>query len=139
MANPSLAFAALADPTRREVFERLARGPRAVGELASELPVSRPAVSQHLKVLKAAGLVVDEAQGTRRVYEIDPNGLGAVRAWLDQFWGEALAAFKAEVERVEPTAEPATVSGAAPVEPDGVRRPSSGTARRRVPKTTARG
>jgi DNA-binding transcriptional ArsR family regulator len=101
MANPSAAFAALADPTRREIFERLARGPRAVGELASDLPVSRPAVSQHLKVLKDAGLVIDEAQGTRRVYEIDPNGLGALRAWLDRFWGEALAAFKAEVERDE--------------------------------------
>jgi DNA-binding transcriptional ArsR family regulator len=106
MANPSAAFAALADPTRREIFERLARGPRAVGELASELPVSRPAVSQHLKVLKEAGLVIDEAQGTRRVYEIDPNGLGALRAWLDRFWGEALTAFKAEVEREESTKEP---------------------------------
>src|SRR5215470_17323420 len=102
MANASLAFAALADPTRREIFERLARRPSAVGELASELPVSRPAVSQHLKVLKDAGLVVHETQGTRNVYEIDPNGLGALRAWLDQFWAEALDAFKAEVEKDEP-------------------------------------
>jgi DNA-binding transcriptional ArsR family regulator len=102
MANPSAAFTALADPTRREIFERIAREPIAVGELADELPVSRPAVSQHLKVLKDAGLVIDRAEGTRRVYEIDPNGLGALRAWLDQFWGAALDAFKAEVERDEP-------------------------------------
>lgn len=95
------AFAALADPTRRQVFERLAGGPRAVGELAQGLPVSRPAVSQHLKVLKEAGLVVDRAEGARRVYQIDPSGLGALRAWLDGFWDEALAAFQAEVERKE--------------------------------------
>src|SRR5512139_782501 len=109
MANPSRAFAALADPTRREIFERLAGEPSAVGELANELPVSRPAVSQHLKVLKEAGLVVDRAVGTRRVYEIDPNGLGELRAWLDRFWGEALEAFKAEVERdAPPPATPTT-------------------------------
>jgi DNA-binding transcriptional ArsR family regulator len=99
MANSSAAFAALADPTRREVFERLSDGPRAVGELAAGLPVSRPAVSQHLKVLKEAGLVSDHADGARRVYRIDPKGLGALRAWLDQFWEVALAAFAAEVER----------------------------------------
>jgi DNA-binding transcriptional ArsR family regulator len=104
MANHSAAFAALADPTRREIFERLARAPRAVGDLANELPVSRPAVSQHLKVLKRAGLVMDVAQGTRRVYEIDPDGLGVLRAWLDQFRGAALDAFKAEAERAEPPA-----------------------------------
>ena len=92
-------FSALADPTRREVFERLARGPLAVGELAHGLPVSRPAVSQHLKVLKEAGLVTDRPDGTRRVYQIDPKGLGQIRAWLDQFWDVALDAFKAEVER----------------------------------------
>ena len=103
MANASTALAALADPTRREIFERLARSPRAVGQLASELPVSRPAVSQHLKVLKDAGLVVHRTHGTRNVYEIDPNGLGALRAWLDQFWAEALDSFKAEVEKDEPT------------------------------------
>jgi DNA-binding transcriptional ArsR family regulator len=93
------AFAALADPTRREVFERLAGGPRAVGELAEGLPVTRPAVSQHLKVLKAAGLVTDRPVGTRRVYQIDPQGLGQLRAWLDRFWDQALDAFAAEVER----------------------------------------
>ncbi|WP_293385936.1 metalloregulator ArsR/SmtB family transcription factor [Phenylobacterium sp.] len=94
-----MAFAALADPTRRAVFERLAGGPRAVGELAEGLPVSRPAVSQHLKVLKAAGLVTDRPDGARRVYQIDPQGLGQIRAWLDRFWDEALEAFKAEAER----------------------------------------
>ncbi len=98
MANAPHAFAALADPTRRAVFERLARGPRAVGELAKGLPVSRPAVSQHLAVLKEAGLVKDQADGTRRVYRIDPAGLGAIRAWLDRFWDQSLASFKAELE-----------------------------------------
>ena len=102
MANEERALAALADPTRRIVFERLARGPQAVGELAGGLPVSRPAVSQHLAVLKAAGLVVDRADGTRRVYQIDPAGLGPLRAWLDQFWDGALEAFRAEAEREEP-------------------------------------
>jgi DNA-binding transcriptional ArsR family regulator len=101
MANSSLAFSALADPTRRQVFERLSVGPRAVGELAEGLPVSRPAVSQHLKVLKEAGLVTDRADGARRVYQIDPQGLGALRAWLDQFWDLALSAFKDEAERLE--------------------------------------
>jgi DNA-binding transcriptional ArsR family regulator len=93
------AFAALADPTRREVFEHLARRPQAVGELAEGLPVSRPAVSQHLKILKEAGLVTDRPDGARRVYQIDPRGLGQIRAWLDQFWDVALDAFKAETER----------------------------------------
>ena len=92
------ALIALADPTRRRVFERLRDGPRSVGALARGLPVSRPAVSQHLKVLKDAGLVADQAEGTRRVYRIDPYGLGMLRAWLDQFWDEALAAFKAQAE-----------------------------------------
>jgi len=101
------AFAALADPTRREVFERLRDGPRAVGELAEGLPVSRPAVSQHLKVLKEAGLVSDRPDGTRRVYQIDPQGLGQLRAWLDQFWDVALAAFVAEVERNDEDEDPA--------------------------------
>jgi len=95
----STIFAALADPTRREVFERLSRGPRAVGDLAQDLPVSRPAVSQHLKVLKEAGLVTDRPDGARRVYQIDPQGLGQMRAWLDQFWDQALEAFKVEAER----------------------------------------
>jgi DNA-binding transcriptional ArsR family regulator len=103
MANASHALQALADPTRREIFERLARAPSAVGELASALPVSRPAVSQHLKVLKDAGLVIHRTHGTRNVYEVDPKGLGALRAWLDQFWTEALDAFKAEVEKNEPS------------------------------------
>jgi DNA-binding transcriptional ArsR family regulator len=94
-----MAFAALADPTRRAVFERLVDGPRAVSELAAGLPVSRPAVSQHLKVLKEAGLVTDRPDGARRVYQIDPAGLGQIRAWLDRFWDTALEAFRAEVER----------------------------------------
>jgi DNA-binding transcriptional ArsR family regulator len=94
-----IALTALADPTRRAVFERLRDGPVSVGEIAAGLPVSRPAVSQHLKVLKDAGLVRDEADGARRLYEIDANGLGELRAWLDRFWDDALAAFKAEVER----------------------------------------
>src|SRR4249920_25017 len=93
------ALSALADPTRRRIFERLKSGPKAVGTIARGLPVSRPAVSQHLKVLKEAGLVADRPEGTRRVYYIDPDGLGALRRWLDQFWDEALAAFQAEVER----------------------------------------
>jgi DNA-binding transcriptional ArsR family regulator len=103
MANSSssAALSALADRTRREVFERLAAGPASVGEIASGLPVSRPAVSQHLKVLKQAGLVTDRAEGTRRVYHIDPAGLGAIRTWLDQFWGVALARFQAAVEQDE--------------------------------------
>src|SRR6266705_632242 len=95
---PYDALAALADPTRRRVFERLKSGPQPVGTLARGMPVSRPAVSQHLRVLKAAGLVADRPEGTRRVYYIDPHGLGALRGWLDQFWDEALAAFAAEVE-----------------------------------------
>lgn len=83
------------------VFETLRQGPRPVGEIARNLPVSRPAVSQHLKVLKGAGLVREESQGTRHVYSIDPQGLGAIRRWLDQFWDEALTRFAAEVEREE--------------------------------------
>jgi DNA-binding transcriptional ArsR family regulator len=92
------ALAALADPTRRQLIERLKAGPKAVGELARGVPVSRPAVSQHLAVLKAAGLVRDVAAGTRRVYEIDPKGLGAIRAWLDDMWGDALGRFGAQLE-----------------------------------------
>jgi DNA-binding transcriptional ArsR family regulator len=99
MTNVLAALAALGDPTRRSVFERLARRPHSVGELARGLPVSRPAVSQHLKILKAAGLVADRAEGTRRVYHVDPAGLAAIRIWLDQFWSEALDAFQREVER----------------------------------------
>jgi DNA-binding transcriptional ArsR family regulator len=91
-------FAALGDPTRRAIFERLAERPWSVGELAQELPVSRPAVSQHLKVLKEAGLVRDTAAGSRRIYRVDPDGVGAVRDYLDRFWNRALAAFKEAVE-----------------------------------------
>jgi DNA-binding transcriptional ArsR family regulator len=91
-------FTALGDPTRRAICERRAGRPRSVGELAAELPVSRPAVSQHLKVLKDAGLVSDRAKGTRRLYRVDPGGVGAMRDYLDRFWDEALTAFKGAVE-----------------------------------------
>lgn len=90
---------ALGDPTRREIFERVARRPQAVGELARDLPVSRPAVSQHLRVLKEAGLVRDRAEGTRRIYAADPNGLAELRDYLDRFWSTALHSFKALVEQ----------------------------------------
>ena len=92
------ALRCLSDPTRRRVFERLRAGPQSVGVLAKGLPVSRPAVSQHLKALKEAGLVTDRSEGTRRVYHIDPEGLGELRRWLDQFWGEALESFKQHME-----------------------------------------
>ncbi len=92
------ALSCLADPTRRRIFERLRSGPAAVSVVARGLPVSRPAVSQHLKVLKDAGLVNDRPDGTRRVYYIDPDGLGELRAWLDQFWGAALDSFKNDLE-----------------------------------------
>jgi DNA-binding transcriptional ArsR family regulator len=92
---------ALGDPTRRAIFERLADRPRAVGELAGQLPVSRPAVSQHLKVLKDAGLVINRRAGNRRIYQLNPDGVGALRAYLDRFWNRSLAAFKAVVERQE--------------------------------------
>ena len=104
LAYRSDGLAALADPTRRAIFEALAEEPRAVGELAGDLPVSRPAVSQHLRVLKAAGLVTDRAVGTRRIYRLDPGGVGELRAYLDQFWTKALAAYKAAVE--QPREEP---------------------------------
>ena len=98
MAYAMRALGALGDPTRRIIFERLAKRPRAVGELARGLPISRPAVSQHLAILKAAGLVTDRADGARRVYRVDPAGVDAIRAWLDQFWDRPLEAFKAEAE-----------------------------------------
>jgi DNA-binding transcriptional ArsR family regulator len=91
-------WAALGDPTRRAIFERLADRPRAVGDLARELPVSRPAVSQHLKVLKEAGLVSDRRVGNRRIYRLDPDGVGALRAYLDRFWNQSLTAFKRAAE-----------------------------------------
>jgi DNA-binding transcriptional ArsR family regulator len=98
-------FEALADPTRRAIFEKLSAAPAAVGELAQGLPVTRPAVSQHLRVLEEAGLVAKTAQGARRIYRIDPRGIGAMRAWLDDHWGTAMTAFArfadAETEREE--------------------------------------
>ena len=90
---------ALGDPTRRAIFEQLSEGPRAVGEIAGELPVSRPAVSQHLRVLKEAGLVAERREGTKRIYRLDPDGLAAVRDYFDRFWDAALAEFKAAAER----------------------------------------
>jgi DNA-binding transcriptional ArsR family regulator len=100
----SSALVALADPTRREILERLRAGPRAVGELAGELPVTRPAVSQHLRVLKDAGLVSDRSQGRRRLYRVDPRGLAELRSYLEGFWEAALAdlAAAAETEEDEP-------------------------------------
>jgi DNA-binding transcriptional ArsR family regulator len=98
MTNQVAGLAALGDPTRREIFERLAERPRAVGELAGELPVSRPAVSQHLRVLKDAGLVTDRPAGNRRIYQVDPEGVAVLRAYLDRFWSQSLAAFKAAAE-----------------------------------------
>lgn len=92
-------FAALGDDTRRRIFERLARRPSSVGQLADAFPVSRPAVSQHLKVLKDAGLVVDTAEGTRRIYRVNERGIEAMHAYLDQFWDRALAAFKEAAEK----------------------------------------
>src|SRR3954453_13072168 len=99
MAYRTDGFNALADPTRRAIFERLADQPSAVGELAGALPVSRRAVSQHLKVLKDAGLVVDHADGARRIYQLDPDGAEALRGYLAQFWNQALTAFKRAVEQ----------------------------------------
>jgi len=101
MAYPGLT--ALGDPTRQAIFERLAAAPSAVGELASELPISRPAVSQHLRVLKEAGLVIDRQDGNRRIYQLDPDGLRALRDHLDGFWDQTLAAFKLAAE--QPTKE----------------------------------
>ena len=99
----AMAMDALGDPTRRAVLEQLRSGPRSVGEIAAELPVSRPAVSQHLRVLKGAGLVTERRNGTRHLYRVDPAALAELRAWFEQFWDDALAAFKeaAEQERSE--------------------------------------
>ena len=99
MAYAAVAIQALGDPTRRAVFEQLRSGPRAVGEIARELPVSRPAVSQHLRVLKEAGLVQDRQNGTRRLYSVVHDGLAELRAYLESFWDEALARYKDEAER----------------------------------------
>jgi DNA-binding transcriptional ArsR family regulator len=101
MTNVATAMTALGDPTRQAILERLAGGPLAVGELAAELPVTRPAVSQHLKVLKDAGLVVDRKVGTRRLYQVDPQALADLRAYFDSFWDQALAAFRTAAESRE--------------------------------------
>jgi DNA-binding transcriptional ArsR family regulator len=96
-----LVWAALGDPTRRRIFERLREGPRSVGELAEGLPVSRPAVSQHLRVLKEAGLVSDRKDGTRRVYRVDPDGVREIRDTFDRLWSDALERFRDEAEKEE--------------------------------------
>jgi DNA-binding transcriptional ArsR family regulator len=95
----ALAIQALGDPTRRSIFERLRNGPRAVGELARELPVSRPAVSQHLRVLKEAGLVTEQRNGTRRIYGVDAASVAELRDYFDGFWSDALESFKRAVEQ----------------------------------------
>jgi DNA-binding transcriptional ArsR family regulator len=97
----ALAIQALGDPTRRSIFERLRNGPRAVGELARELPVSRPAVSQHLRVLKEAGLVTEQRNGTRRIYGVDAASVAELRDYFDGFWSDALESFKRAVEQDE--------------------------------------
>src|SRR5262245_6030921 len=129
------ALTALADPTRRRVFERLKSAPQSVGEIADAMPVSRPAVSQHLKVLKLAGLVADRAEGTRRVYYIDPNGLGALRQWLDQFWDEALTAFAAQFENAGPVETLPPTTGKQNVTHDRRRARTQKRARQRRPRT----
>jgi DNA-binding transcriptional ArsR family regulator len=101
MTNATAMLTALGDPTRQAILDRLTHGPLAVGQLAEVLPVSRPAVSQHLKVLKTAGLVVDHAVGTRRLYQLDPRGVSAMRDYFDQFWNRALTAFKTYAEEEE--------------------------------------
>lgn len=110
------ALGLLGDPTRRQIFELLTAGPLAVGELAHRLPVSRPAVSQHLRAMKEAGLVLDRAAGTRRIYQVDPSGVAGLRAYLDRVWGDALTAFQnavaaehgatKDISVAEPTATP---------------------------------
>jgi DNA-binding transcriptional ArsR family regulator len=99
MANHGAMLTALADPTRRAIFERIAGSPSAVGDLARQFPVSRPAVSQHLKVLKSAGLVTDHADGTRRIYSVDSAGVAAIRDYFEQFWQQSLARFKAVADQ----------------------------------------
>lgn len=101
--NGVAAIGALGDPTRRAIFECLARRPMAVGQLSDELPVTRPAVSQHLKVLKQAGLVTDQADGTRRIYRINSAGVQAIRAYLDQMWSQALAGFQLAAQQIADT------------------------------------
>lgn len=100
-AYPDAGLGLLGDPSRRVIFELLARRPRSVGELAAELPISRPAVSQHLRVLKDGGLIVSHAEGTRRVYRLNPAGVGALRAYLDRVWDDALTAFQKAAEAAQ--------------------------------------
>lgn len=102
MANAALSFAALGDETRLVIFERLAKKPSSVGKLAQRMAVTRPAVSQHLRVLKDAGLVTVSHEGTRRIYQVDPRGVESMQKYLDRFWDRALAAFKAAAEEQEP-------------------------------------
>ena len=102
-ANGVDAIGALGDPTRRAIFECLARQPMAVGQLSAELPVTRPAVSQHLKVLKQAGLVINQAAGTRRIYRINSDGVRAIHAYLDQMWSQALAGFQLAAQQIADT------------------------------------
>ena len=111
------ALTALGDPTRRAIFERLAQGPKAVSELAHDLPVSRPAVSQHLRVLKEAGLVTDRVAGTRRIYQVNQQGVLAIHGYLDQMWGQAMASFHAAARRLA-LAEPGTGGRPGPDDPD---------------------
>ena len=101
MTTNGIVLDALGDWTRRQIFDALRHGPQSVGELAARMPVSRPAVSQHLRVLKEARLVFDRPDGTRRLYQLDPDGVGALRAYFDRFWDHALAAFKEAAERSE--------------------------------------
>jgi len=107
MPYPTAELTALASETRARILERLEGGPLTVGEIAAGLPVSRPAISQHLRVLEEAKLVLEEYQGTRHIYRLDPTGLRALRAWLDRFWTHSLEAFAAEVERDQPKPTPA--------------------------------
>ncbi len=99
MSTNGIVLDALGDWTRRQIFDALKNGPQSVGELAARMPVSRPAVSQHLRVLKDAGLVIDMKEGTRRIYRVDPNGLAGIRAYFDSFWDEALGRFAAEARK----------------------------------------
>jgi DNA-binding transcriptional ArsR family regulator len=101
-----MALQALGDPTRREIFERLSRRPVAVGQLARDLPISRPAVSQHLRVLKDVGLVIDRRAGTRRVYQVDPQAVAALREYFDAFWGHALQSFQTAIKASEDDQQP---------------------------------
>jgi DNA-binding transcriptional ArsR family regulator len=104
--SPALvALSALGDPTRRQIFEAVAARPSPVGALAARLPVTRSAVSQHLRVLKEAGLVTETAEGTRRIYRLDPRGVGAIRGWLDQHWAGALNAFATYADAAEAEAD----------------------------------